>query len=355
MMISLHKRKLYLPCLRSTHGFGQWNRCLLIKFAALPHLEFCGPLPDGDGIYDLTARLFKRCERAASGVRDARIAGVPPALFSALRGLPDAQAAIHRFVGHAHALIIGILDLRPPRSLFPATNPESVCSQPSSATWYAWPGGTAWGGKAESYARLVRFLGAMRRTATMPGHLTAHRGRGALQSFGDIKNGRTGREPSRELRTPRTRNDPTVMCQQTVNGGMRPDKGAPDRKHIPASNGCGELQGNQFSNNSLFILNIGDAAKMEGAGRLVFMRGSWSSCPAEQWVPAMLEGVWLRAPRSRLSDFGAKMPDRAKSRTAVPRARSDRRTVSTEGAFIYRTTPSRVWFSLVRSGSWGWR
>jgi hypothetical protein len=58
---------------------------------------------------------------------------------------------------------------------------------------------------------------------------------------------------------------------------------------------AGELKGYQFSNGSLFILNIGDAAKMEGAGRLVFMRDSWSSCPAERWVPAMLEGVWLRA------------------------------------------------------------
>jgi hypothetical protein len=57
----------------------------------------------------------------------------------------------------------------------------------------------------------------------------------------------------------------------------------------------GELNGNQFSNNSLFILNIGDAARLEGAGALVFMRDSWSACPAEQWVPAMLEGVWLRA------------------------------------------------------------
>lgn len=58
---------------------------------------------------------------------------------------------------------------------------------------------------------------------------------------------------------------------------------------------AGELKGYQFSNGSLFILNIGDAAKMEGAGRLVFMRDTWSSCPAERWVPAMLEGVWLRA------------------------------------------------------------
>jgi hypothetical protein len=58
---------------------------------------------------------------------------------------------------------------------------------------------------------------------------------------------------------------------------------------------AGELNGNRFSNNSLFILNIGEAAKLEGAENLVFMRDSWSSCPAEQWVPAMLEGVWLRA------------------------------------------------------------
>jgi len=58
---------------------------------------------------------------------------------------------------------------------------------------------------------------------------------------------------------------------------------------------AGELNGNPFSNNCLFILNIGDAAKLEGAKTLVFMSGSWSSCPAEQWVPAMLEGVWLRA------------------------------------------------------------
>jgi hypothetical protein len=58
---------------------------------------------------------------------------------------------------------------------------------------------------------------------------------------------------------------------------------------------AGELNGYQFSSNSLFVLDIGEAAKLEGAPSLVFMRNSWSSCPAELWVPAMLEGVWLRA------------------------------------------------------------
>jgi hypothetical protein len=81
---------------------------------------------------------------------------------------------------------------------------------------------------------------------------------------------------------------------------LSPAEGANECVVAPASvfrqaTVAGELDGNPFSNNSLFILNIGVAAKLEGAGALVFMRDSWSSCPAEQWVPAMLEGVWLRA------------------------------------------------------------
>ena len=58
---------------------------------------------------------------------------------------------------------------------------------------------------------------------------------------------------------------------------------------------AGELNGNTFSSNTLFILNIGEVAKTKGAESLVFMGDSWSSCPGERWVPAMLEGVWLRA------------------------------------------------------------
>jgi hypothetical protein len=58
---------------------------------------------------------------------------------------------------------------------------------------------------------------------------------------------------------------------------------------------AGELNGRRMSNGSLFILNIGEAANMEGSVRFVFMRDTWSACPAERWVPAMLEGVWARA------------------------------------------------------------
>ncbi len=70
--------------------------------------------------------------------------------------------------------------------------------------------------------------------------LATHGRRGALQASGDITDRRTGSEPPRNVlslnhcerqqRAPTKRwNNPTVMRQQTVNGGMRPVKGAPNR------------------------------------------------------------------------------------------------------------------------------
>jgi hypothetical protein len=61
----------------------------------------------------------------------------------------------------------------------------------------------------------------------------------------------------------------------------------------------GEISGCSFSRNSLFVLAIGRASKAPGGQSLVFMDESWSGCPASQWVPAMLEGVWKRATSSR--------------------------------------------------------
>jgi hypothetical protein len=58
---------------------------------------------------------------------------------------------------------------------------------------------------------------------------------------------------------------------------------------------AGEVRGCPFSKNSLFVLAIGKASKSPGGRSLIFMDDSWSGCPASQWVPAMLEGVWKRA------------------------------------------------------------
>jgi len=58
---------------------------------------------------------------------------------------------------------------------------------------------------------------------------------------------------------------------------------------------AGELGDCPYAQNSLFVLAIGEASR-RGEGRsLVFMEESWSRCPANLWVPAMLEGVWRRA------------------------------------------------------------
>lgn len=46
---------------------------------------------------------------------------------------------------------------------------------------------------------------------------------------------------------------------------------------------------------TLVLLNL-QAANAHSADRdVVFLKETWSRCPAEQWVPALLEGIWHRA------------------------------------------------------------
>ena len=56
----------------------------------------------------------------------------------------------------------------------------------------------------------------------------------------------------------------------------------------------GEVGGCPFRRDSLFILGLGSASKGAVNRDLVFLSQSWSRCPAEKWVPALLEGVWTR-------------------------------------------------------------
>ena len=59
--------------------------------------------------------------------------------------------------------------------------------------------------------------------------------------------------------------------------------------------GSGRLGDCPFPRDTLFVLEIGKASLREGGRPLVFMDDTWSRCPAADWVPAMLEGLWLRA------------------------------------------------------------
>ncbi len=57
----------------------------------------------------------------------------------------------------------------------------------------------------------------------------------------------------------------------------------------------GEAGGCPFSKYSLLLLKLGKASADSDAKDLIFMTSSWSRCPAESWVPAILAGIWKRA------------------------------------------------------------
>jgi len=55
-----------------------------------------------------------------------------------------------------------------------------------------------------------------------------------------------------------------------------------------AANGC------PYSKFTLFLLKLKDANRDHQAKDMVFMTGTWSRCPAEQWIPAVISGIWKR-------------------------------------------------------------
>ena len=58
---------------------------------------------------------------------------------------------------------------------------------------------------------------------------------------------------------------------------------------------AGSVSGCPFRRGTLFIFKLSEAFKRSGDDDVVFQRGSWNQCPAEQWVPSLLAGVWTRA------------------------------------------------------------
>lgn len=56
-----------------------------------------------------------------------------------------------------------------------------------------------------------------------------------------------------------------------------------------------EVAGCPLSRNTIVVLALGEAAKRDGTSAFVFLKDQWSQCPADTWVPALLEGVWSRA------------------------------------------------------------
>jgi hypothetical protein len=55
-----------------------------------------------------------------------------------------------------------------------------------------------------------------------------------------------------------------------------------------AANGC------PYSKSTLFLLKLKDASLGGQAKDMIFMTGTWSRCPAEQWIPAVIAGTWKK-------------------------------------------------------------
>jgi hypothetical protein len=57
---------------------------------------------------------------------------------------------------------------------------------------------------------------------------------------------------------------------------------------------AGSVDGCPYAPSTLILLELESAYRREGDVSMVFLDQAWSRCPAEQWVPAVLEGVWIR-------------------------------------------------------------
>ncbi len=57
----------------------------------------------------------------------------------------------------------------------------------------------------------------------------------------------------------------------------------------------GVSAGCPYSRFTLFLLKLADANHNHQAKDMIFMTGTWSRCPAEQWIPAVISGTWKRA------------------------------------------------------------
>jgi hypothetical protein len=86
--------------------------------------------------------------------------------------------------------------------------------------------------------------------------------------------------------------DPALRSSMTTDAAVDECLFAPTV--IRQAKTSGEVGGCPFGRGSLFILGLRSASKGAANRDLVFLSQSWSRCPAEKWVPALLEGVWTR-------------------------------------------------------------
>src|SRR5271155_2055688 len=145
-------------------------------------LNFRRSFSDRDGIHDLTARLSARS-------RVLRAADAPPGpqmsnqLFFQYSPRLNEQASVNALVGHAHTLILGILDRKPCGDLFrrPVQN-QFTRNDLLQLLLDSKKAGL--GAQGRLPGLLIRIIRAIFRTTPMASDLPTHRRRSAVQKLG---------------------------------------------------------------------------------------------------------------------------------------------------------------------------
>jgi len=87
--------------------------------------------------------------------------------------------------------------------------------------------------------------------------------------------------------------DPALRCSITADAAADECLFSP-LTVVRQAKTSGEVSGCPFRKGSLFILGLRSASQGAENRDIVFLNQSWSRCPAEKWVPGLLEGVWTR-------------------------------------------------------------
>src|SRR6266404_2328490 len=108
------------------------------------------------------------------------------------------EATVDGFVGHSHALVIGILGLQPPGNLLgrPVQDQFTRNDLPQPRVQGQ---AVLLGSQGRLPGLVIRRMRAIGRTATMAGDLPAHRRGSSIEVSGDLTNRRTGSDASRDV------------------------------------------------------------------------------------------------------------------------------------------------------------
>src|ERR1700730_13479253 len=160
-------------------------------------LDLRRPFSNGNGIDDLTlvVSVIPRVPRAANSPLEPKMLNQ---LFFQHSTRLNEQAAVNGLVGHAHTLVLGILNLQPSGNLFWRPVQDQF-TRNDLLQLHVNSQKAPLGSQGRLPGLVICFTRSILRTPTMPRHLPAHRRHSPLQTFSYLTNGRAGSNSSRNV------------------------------------------------------------------------------------------------------------------------------------------------------------